>query len=77
MNISKNYLKQLNHIWVNSAKMGIFKHSCRFWSLLWGAKNHTSKNNLNLKNFSELLSTLTRVNGENFKFEIIFLNILK
>ena len=59
-------------IWVNSARTGILKHSCSFLSLLWEEKNHTYKNNLNLKKFKKLLITLPRVNGENLKLKIIF-----
>ena len=56
---------------------GDFDALMSFYSHFRGAKNHTSKNNLNLKFFSELLSRLTRVNGENFKLELLFLNIFK
>ena len=51
---------------------GGFDALMSFYSHFRGAKNHTSKNNLNLKIFSELLSRLTRVNGENFKLLNIF-----
>ena len=62
---------------MNSARTGILKHSCSFLSLLWEEKNHTYKNNLNLKKFKKLLITLPRVNGENLKLKIIFKNIFK
>ena len=49
---------------------GDFDALMSFYSHFRGAKNHTSKNNLNLKIFSELLNRLTQVNGDNFKLEI-------